>query len=226
MNILIITDSLGLPRPFPEQVNYNETWCYQLSEKFNTHQLSIGGATILELYSQITYWKLFKPDLVIVQAGIVDCAPRALTKIENQLINKYTFSRRLFNKYSKTLIPMMRRRGITYTSKGKFEQGVKQFYNDFKDSLYWIGIAPPSIEYEIKLPGISRNIQIYNQIIRDNIGHNYIDVSDLNESKLMSDFIHLNSEGHKFISEKILNSLYKYNNILNHKNIIDFDSGI
>src|SRR5688500_17972440 len=93
--ILIITDSLGLPRAVPEVCSYEQTWPFLLNNAgYQIHQVSIGGATVSELYRQLEYHYLFLPDLVIVQSGIVDCAPRALGKFESLLLNKFIVTRK------------------------------------------------------------------------------------------------------------------------------------
>ncbi len=66
--ILVITDSLGLPRKDPEECLYENTWPILLKKNgFIIHQVSIGGATIDQLYRQVAYHKLFNPDIVIIQ---------------------------------------------------------------------------------------------------------------------------------------------------------------
>ncbi len=69
--MLIITDSLGLPRPKPEIVEYNDTWVKKISIYYDVWQYSSGGATISDLYSQIEYHKMFNPDIVLIQSGIL-----------------------------------------------------------------------------------------------------------------------------------------------------------
>ncbi len=51
--ILVITDSLGLPRKDPEECLFENTWPFLLKKNgFIIHQVSIGGATIDQLYRQ------------------------------------------------------------------------------------------------------------------------------------------------------------------------------
>ena len=207
MKLLIITDSLGLPRPTPEVVNYNQTWCSLISDRFKTHQLSIGGATIVDLKSQINYLKMYEPDLIVVQCGIVDCAPRALTKYESYVLNKYSFTRKLLKWCSPWILKLLRKRGRTYTNEVSFRGVVKKFRIEFGEKMYWIGIVPSAKEYEVKVPGVSENIKKYNKILKEELGTNLLDVSEMLPEHIMSDFHHLNVAGHKYIAEKLIYEL-------------------
>lgn len=204
MRVLLITDSLGLPRTSPEKVEYEGTWCFLLSERYDVNQFSYGGGTVEELLSQVSYFKMYSPDIVIVQSGIVDCAPRALTKCENHIWNKYKFTRAILRMCSPWLIRMLRKRGKTYTSIEAFRSSVRIFNKEFGDKLFWIGIVPSSADYEKKVPGITKNIVNYNKVLLEELGQNMIDLSNMPKDYIMSDFHHLNEKGHKYISERIL----------------------
>lgn len=92
MRILFLTDSLSLPRVNEEEiVLYEDTYLYKLREEFKESLIvdsAIGGATIKDLYAQVFYYKSFNPDIVVLQTGIVDCAPRAYKKFEKKNISK------------------------------------------------------------------------------------------------------------------------------------------
>lgn len=209
MKLLLITDSLGYPRITPEIVNYDETWCHLLSKKkYDAYQFSFGGATVLLLLKQAKgYLKLYHPDIVIVQAGIVDCAPRALTKQENYLINKYWITRELMRICARKIIPVLRKRNIAYTPLSQFEKSVLGFKKLFHDKLFWVGILPAGIDYEQKNPGITNRIYAYNQIVKDSIGTQFIDMSEIDQKYLMSDHHHLNIFGHRYVAEKVIEKI-------------------
>jgi lysophospholipase L1-like esterase len=207
--MLIITDSLGLPRPKPEIVEYNDTWVKKISIYYDVWQYSSGGATIIDLYSQIEYYKMFNPDIVLIQSGIVDCAPRALTKFESQFLNHFTLSKKITSKMltKRRLENMRKRRKCTYTSLENFEEVVKLFKNEFKNKLFWIGIMPASDNYETIVPGIKKNIELFNNVIKKNLFDNYLPVADFTNQYLMSDNIHLSKEGHSLLFERISSKL-------------------
>jgi hypothetical protein len=207
--VLVFSDSLALPRPTPEVVNYNETWVYKLSQIYNVHQISIGGAIIEELSTQINYAKMFEPDFVILQAGIVDCAPRAMTKFETRFLNKYKFTRILLKKIltPKVLFLLRKYRNVTYTKKFIFESQVEIFYKHFRSKLFWIEILPANTDFSQSIPGIENNIKEYNSIIKEKVENNFISVPDFKADYLMSDHHHLSELGHGYIFDLIMDKI-------------------
>jgi hypothetical protein len=207
--ILVITDSLGLPRSNPELVAYNETWVNKLSKIYKVHQLSLGGGTIIDLFSQIEYVKMFEPEYVIMQSGIVDCAPRALTKFESELFNKFRLTRKFLKFYlTKNKIEQLRKkRNKTYTSIQDFEKYLNLFIKEFGDKLFLIGIVPGSESYEKSVPGVIKNIEKYNNVIRDKLSSNFISLEDFSQEDIMSDYIHLSKTGHQHLFNKIVKLL-------------------
>lgn len=77
--IILFTDSLALPRMVPEVTSYEDTYPYLLRKEFEVFQYSRGGTRIVDLSDQAPYYQQYKPDCVIIQSGIVDCAPRAFS---------------------------------------------------------------------------------------------------------------------------------------------------
>ena len=205
LKVLILTDSLGLPRTSPENLAYEDTWCYSLKDKYDVLQISIGGGVIGEIYKQCQYYKGFKPDIVIIQMGIVDCAPRILGKTENLLLNSNPVTRKILSKilprYGKKIREYRKK---TYTSTYHFEEYLKKIIETFQNSIFYsIGIMPASAQYEADLIGISENIDQYNSILKKIFKDLFIDTLDFTEKDLMSDYHHLNSIGHKKIIEKL-----------------------
>ena len=212
MKLLVVTDSLGLPREKPEKLEYNETWCYLLKNKHEIHQCSIGGAKASQLLGQINYLKLFNPDFVIIQSGIVDCTPRALTESMNGKLNSSRFRRKLTGFILPYFKKSLRKKGITYTTEKEFEEIILSFQSIFPNKLIWIGIAPSDKNYELKVPGITNNINIYNSIIKKVVGlSNFIDLSHFNQQQIMTDFHHLNKKGHEDLVKILLDRIEKKN---------------
>ena len=58
--ILIISDSLALPRSNPEETLYEETYPYLLKKDYEVMQLSYGGGTIGEIVHQAHYYITYK----------------------------------------------------------------------------------------------------------------------------------------------------------------------
>lgn len=211
MKILIFSDSLALPRETPQKVFYEETYPAKLQKDNTVVQFSKGAGTIDELFSQTFYLKMFNPDIVILQSGIVDCGPRPFTKFEEQF-----FRLNLFTKGCKAILkrltyPWLRNlRKVAWTSPKQFRYYCNQFKKTYNDvPIYAIGILPPRIEYEMILKGITKRINEYNKILKETFGKNYINTSDMPDEGIMSDHHHMTTIGHQFIYDKIMERLSK-----------------
>ncbi|WP_316763092.1 SGNH/GDSL hydrolase family protein [Pedobacter aquatilis] len=211
--ILIIGDSLCLSRNKPEIVGLTDTWPYVLNQnkEFEIIQLGIGGAAIKTLYDQAQYYEGSNPEILIIQSGIVDCAPRALGWLEKEIINSSRLLSFIVNRFMP--INLMRRyRGLTYTNKANYKKNINEFIKKFsKSKIIFIGILPASNEYEKLLPGISNNIKSYNKIIKEEIINKglFLNADNIPMEGIMSDHHHLNAMGHKWLSEEIINMIKK-----------------
>ncbi|MFV8346789.1 hypothetical protein [Flavobacterium sp. ZB4P13] len=212
MRILFLTDSLGLPRDSPELVRFEECWIQIVKSnfpKFHFDQVSLGGATIDVLFNQYDYHKQFEADLIILQCGIVDCAPRAFKKFENALLNSNSLFRFISNKIlNKKVINYLRKnRGIQKTSLTDFERYLSSF-RDLNCKIITIEILPASIDYELQLPGIMRNIEIYNQKLKKYF--NTVELSNFEKGLVMSDFHHLNVVGNRELARVINAKIFDF----------------
>lgn len=211
--ILIIGDSLCLPRDKPEIVNYNETWPYLLKQsgKYEIFQLALGGGTIVDLYEQISYYTIINPDIVIVQSGIVDCAPRALKRLERDIVSSNKLLSELFNRFM-PINKLRKLRNVTYVNKSDFESYIIKIVKSFNNvKLFWIGVLPAKLEYEKIVPGITKNIIEYNNIINlksKELTFKYISTELINENCIMSDNHHLTKLGHVWLYQKLISLIY------------------
>lgn len=212
--VLIIGDSLCLPRYKPEKVDFNETWPSLLKRTglFEISQIAIGGGTLYNLLEQSDYYLPSEPDIVIIQSGIVDCAPRAIGSIEKEIVR----SSRVLNFLVRKLYPyrfMRKYRNITFTKPSHFADMVNKMKMKFSDRrTIWIGIIPAVPEYENHVPGISKNIRQYNAFIQSIMatdGGTFLDTTNLPLNGLMSDHHHLNTTGHSWIFNQIFTELSK-----------------
>lgn len=202
----MITDSLGLPRKSGDElVPFENTWVNLLKKNYDVHHVSIGGATIYQLYEQIKYNELFQPDLVIVQSGIVDCAPRAFKMAEKQLLASIPIIKNIFNKVAERYGKKIRNaRNVTYTKPELFKLYINKIQNDFKNKpVLFVGIVPASAEYEKAVQGITKNIELFNSILKKEAGDNFIDTSVFINDHVLSDFHHLSSSGNQLLFDKI-----------------------
>lgn len=207
--ILVLGDSLTLSRRTPELCRHETTWPVKLRMQYEVHQVSIGGGTIRDIHRQIEYHKEFAPDYVILQCGIVDCAPRALTQFELEFIKRLWGVRRLmFWLINQNNYALRKYRGVTYTSPTEFESYFKKIQQAFKESkIYSIGILPAFRDYEKTVPGIGKRIEQYNKILRDQAGSDFISCSEISLDCVMNDNIHLTEQGHDFVFRKIIDAI-------------------
>lgn len=213
--VLIITDSLGLPRLTPEKTEYEETYPYLLSKKFLIMHYSKGGGTIMELYEQVGYFKAFEPDYVILQSGIVDCAPRPYPFWLQQMSKYLHFVLIIKGGISFVVGKSTLRRifGFRNTYPSKYRKYLRKFKNEFPNSKFFaLGIMPASVEYENELPTITRSIIKYNNILKDEFGEYYINMDSMPFMGIMSDHHHLNKEGHEYVCNAIIDKIKYFDN--------------
>ncbi|MFM7566056.1 MAG: SGNH/GDSL hydrolase family protein [Flavobacteriales bacterium] len=205
MKLLLFTDSLSLPRNTPETCTHAETWPELLRQQGHEVCLSaMGGATIKELYRQTFYFQhgtYF--DAVIVQAGIVDCAPRFAHQWETKGLQKIP-------RLGKSLLGLLNTknvrnfRKITYTKPREFASYVDKFSTAFPCPMYFIEILPALPAYENQLPGVGENIKKYNAILKP---YAPIGTMDFPSDGLMTDYHHMNAKGHRYLFEQITKQL-------------------
>lgn len=204
--ILVISDSLALPRSKPEQTLYEDTYPYMLRKDYEVFQLSFGGGTIKEIVHQANYYLSYNPDYVILQSGIVDCAYRAFPLF----VDKGAVYSGLLDLYRRVLArvipPRILRRvfRFRYTNPQDFEASIITFKEMFPNArILAIGIIPASKEYVELVHDIDKSISQYNAILERNIATGFINLSNMPEKAVMSDHHHLNKFGHQFTFNKI-----------------------
>lgn len=195
---LIITDSLGFPRKIPEFVGYENTYIALLKDEFMEYDfihVGRGGGTIKDLFKAVGYYQgTIEPSIVLVHCGIVDCAPRALTRSERKRLKRVPVLGSIVLNFIRMNAKRIRaKRKVTYTSVEDFRKYINRFEAAFKN-LFWIEILPAISDYESILPGIEENIARYNESLRKN---NTVCTKSFLESDISSDFHHLNLQGHK-----------------------------
>jgi len=201
IKVLIITDSLGFPRNTPELLLYEETYIALLRNKFTEYDIihqGRGGATIKELYNHTSYYhETLNPDIVFIQSGIVDCAPRALTLTEQSIISRLPFvSKILISLVKKNSNFLRKYRNIKYTPIEIYQEYIRKFKLLFHN-IYWISILPASDDYEKQLHNIKKSIFMYNDILKkENTNDKYLSLINYTDFDIMSDFHHLNKSGH------------------------------
>lgn len=208
IKILVLSDSLALSRSYPELCVFEKCWpqLFEKSGEYRLHQVSLGGATIDEISFQATYHVLFDPDIVVLQAGIVDAAPRSLSKYERLRIAKVPFvGNSILNACQRNKIRLRKWRKISYTKIDAFEENAIAIHNLFPNAtVFALGIVPAQVGYEKTVPGISKQVALYNAILKKVFGSNFISLDEIPKEGIMSDHIHLNSLGHEYVLSKLI----------------------
>lgn len=208
MRVIIMTDSLGLPRNKPENVDYEDSYIDRLRDKYKDIKFitfSMGGATLSVINQQyINYFQPINPDLVILHVGIVDCAPRALKGWESTVINSNPLTQKLYNLlFKKHTAAIRKMRKLTYTPLHQFESMARGLNRLLPSKLLWIGIIPATDSYEAHLPGIGNNINAYNGKLKSIFSGQFLDMSQFPENGIMTDHHHINVLGHEYIFNRI-----------------------
>lgn len=211
MKIQIFSDSLALPREIPQQVYYEETYPAMLSLNHTVAQYSKGGAVIKELLDQTFYYKMFQPDVVILQSGIVDCGPRPFTQFE-----EHFFSLNFFTKGCKAILKRLTKkwlrnlRKVAWTKPSQYRAYCMKFKEVYGSTpIFALGILPARVEYEKQLKGITKRVNEYNLILKEVFGDHFIDTSSIPDSGIMADHHHLTAEGHQYIYSLITERIQK-----------------
>lgn len=201
MNVIIIlTDSVALPR-FGGAKSWDQTYISKLKEEFSDYEIiniSIGGASIKDLRNQVNYYKVLAPEIVIIQCGIVDAAPRAYGKIELEIIKKLKIFR-----ITKYFVPILRKyRAHHYNTPQQFNKLLMEIKAELNPQRFLaLGIVPALQGYEELLPGITNNINIYNKVLESN--SEFISLINFQEAMILPDYHHINAAGQEFIYQKI-----------------------
>jgi acyl-CoA thioesterase-1 len=183
----VLADSLAMPRDEGgARLAWEETWPYRLEQRLRAagrgaEVLNCGarsrradqihGAEFLE---HVVYKR---PDLVALEIGIVDCAPRVLSKREKRLLNRRWFPRWLRERVIESrsrrrpqLIAPDPLRKVD-TRPEDFERLVRLFARRLAE-LAWgprlvlVPILSDPRLTEPRSPGHTRNVELYNGLLR------------------------------------------------------------
>jgi len=175
-----------------------------------------------------TYVKSANARYVILQLGIVDCAPRLLTTLERAvgyLARKSKFSNSIFNYYirwkSKHRMFFTKWFPMTRVKIKSYEYNMKKIIENFSENnnvenFFVINIAYPGDGLINKSFGIVQNIENYNSVLNtiSLTSGGKVKVIDLysktraNKSLVtVDDGHHIKTEAHCWIAESILHSI-------------------
>lgn len=225
-------DSLSLPR-YEDGILFHETYpelvcralAARLSRPIHLYNRSMGGASIREL---MTAWENDSryfgdvDEILILQLGIVDCAPRPLgprlratvgmlpTRVRRPII------RFLHNNRSRILRSGL---GSRFTSPKMFRRLYREWLRRITAQTHMtfvINIAPTTEAIETHSPGLSASIALYNSIIREAVDEcntpsiRLIDVHDAIAKEKVDKYVnvndghHITRAGHRLYADLIL----------------------
>ncbi len=186
LRVVTFADSLAMPRfTPPDIIHWEETWPRQLSDALHraqcpTEVINCGGRarTIDSLVSNDfhEHIELKEPDVVIIQIGVVDCAPRIFTRLERRIISRPRFPRflrkRLVARRSARRAEIIGRDPLAkvYTSPERFAKYLKQFEErrlqvERPPAMVVLPIVGNPDVMDSKSPGYSDNVARYNELL-------------------------------------------------------------
>lgn len=224
MRIIIFTDSLGRPRPDIsdlEKTDYEDVYGYKLKKEFvNKHEVELIYIESLDTEDAI-HWSqrmvaFRKPDLVIFQIGINDCAPRLFKKNTKSILFNKSFRKITFDFFLKAIsylrFLITKTRKLVYVNKKDYKNNfyiildeILKYNNNCK--FFCISIAKSDI-LDKKSFNYNKNIIEYNKILLEIFEDGYIEINDIIiKNGLISDNIHLTIKSHEVLFDVIKNKI-------------------
>lgn len=169
--VLIVADSLALPR---DGVSYENTWPAMLAAAMpdvtcinRGMRLATTERLVAEGDRGTDCLEWFQPDLVILQLGICDCAPRVLRRSTGAIVYRLPFG---LGESISVLLERWRGRKVSncYVSIAEYERNLRRYLaraSALGVPVLAIAIMPASILLTEKNPGIAAQIETYNAVL-------------------------------------------------------------
>ena len=160
----------------------------------------------------------YNPDIVVIQLGIVDCAPRLLNDLERKLITKFPIvnSRDYID-----LIKRIRKLNNTIVTDVKFRKNLEKYIKRATENnvkkLISIGISYPDKKMIEKNKDIIKNIDKYNSLLGSysknlkNINVIFPLDSRNYKEEIFEDGYHPNKKGHEVIANELKSLISNHN---------------
>lgn len=229
--VLVLADSLALPRhEHDDIVLYEETWPFLLQKHYpNIHVINWGrrSRTSLTTLSEFNEIDLVNADMIILQVGVVDGAPRIFTHFEKSIL------KRLPSGIRNRIISFRKKRRNKITGRNplkkvdvkpdKFEEYLSLFIEKAKsrNPRTIITLIPIIANYEVmesKSKGFTQNIELYNSIIEKVAKETKALLTNIepfiqrkNQLLFCSDGYHINAKG----NQELYKSISQYINFKN-----------
>lgn len=181
MKVLCVGDSLGLPR---EGVSYEETWFYKLKKdhpkddyiyKFKRALTSrdLVGKSGKDFFGDYSLY--YRPDIVIAQFGICDCAPRYINDNKPIWLGlKVIFKKFHLESFFWRTIKIFFKRSskCVYVPFDEFTKNVFEYVEILKGiesvkKIIFIKIGMPGVNPQKSSPYLTENVDKYNSVFDD-----------------------------------------------------------
>lgn len=239
IRVVVIGDSLSLPRNVDviEPIFWDDCWPNLIPQELRSalpiEVLNLSGRSkqIESLVNEFTdFVELTNPDVIIVQLGIVDAAPRIFSKTEKTLLQlslvPSRFRQLLINKRKRSRDKIISKNPLrkVYTSPTQFRYYLKRFNeiidnhnskNDKHPIVLFIPIVGCIQMLNNKSPGYSSNIQLYNSILMSFCSKGSFEflslpeIFSLNKENFANDGYHLSKRGNANLAKILSNQMVK-----------------
>lgn len=224
MRILILADSLAIPRPHRGQP-LEITWPAILkasNEKLDVWQRARPASTVIEILDE---FNLFSDSIssfagLVLQVGITDCCPRP-DPYFFQRFSRYFLGKRFQRFINSNYHRLLKLRSRPWISKTTFANSVREILGKSIErnpsiKIAVIKIGPPCHNFVEKVKEIPRYVEEYNsvleEIIRDDKFRSNVSLLNPYSGKdakeiMINDGHHLTDLGHKLVAQSVKDAL-------------------
>jgi len=216
--ILIITDSISMPRT---GIPYEDTWICGFKKEFSNCDIidrPVRGSTtsrlVLEGGGGIDLLELYSPDIVIVQMGLEECAPRLFRKTG---FEHFFMTRLLPARYLKRYISFVKRKRVRLPESTELPPSVTESnIRSYLERCARLGVKTvffrinrPNDLYVSKSPFIGENIIRFNRMLEKFAAEfDFLALADPIKAHhdintLFVDELHVNRAGHMLYLDEI-----------------------
>jgi len=220
--VLIVADSTAMPR---DEVPYEGTWIYMVRQAFPDYEFidrpgrgSTSMRLVLEGGGGKDLLEYYTPDMVILQVGMAECAPRLFRKtgLEHFLLNKvlpFGLRPAYVNHVKRKRV---RNPKITDVSPERFRGNITAYFERARKlgvRVTALLIARPASLFIEKSPHIEANIELYNRIYRETAAlFPNVEViepfgKEVDVNLICLDEIHISPAGARLIADNLKPSL-------------------
>jgi len=210
IRVLLLTDSLGCPR---KETDVSKVWTdriiYHYKNQFMFYSICKQGMYFNDV--PIDYIKALRPNVIIVQLGVVDACRRVLgVKTESVVRHIPVISdlaKYIFSKYHYVITKCI---NMHYSSIDQVKKMCNRLFCETDADICFLSIAPGGDIMNQKAYHFSEDVKSYNDAIRSVVNDNkdratFLDPYDQNEpnSLFLADGHHLNETAHNMVFFKV-----------------------